>query len=107
MKLNGVHVQMKRTDLNIQFIPDDVDFVEKKWRGDKTKKHTENAESSGQNGYRLHGKCSIQFFTTIHAVFTRTSVNNFQQRKNKNYEQNLAQQQAVAHWNESLQQRLN
>ncbi|XP_003374803.1 putative proline-rich protein [Trichinella spiralis] len=52
----------------------DVDFVEKKWRRDKTEKHTENAETSGQNGHRLHGKCSIQFFTTIHAVFMRTSV---------------------------------
>ncbi|KRY51039.1 hypothetical protein T03_3067 [Trichinella britovi] len=62
------------TDLNIQFIPDDVDFVEKNWRRDKTEKHTENAETSGQNGHRLHGKCSIQFFTTIHAVFMRTSV---------------------------------
>ncbi|KRY35887.1 hypothetical protein T01_10248 [Trichinella spiralis] len=61
IKLNG------GTDLDIQFIPDDVDFVEKKWRRDKTEKHTENAETSGQNGHRLHGKCSIQFFTTIHA----------------------------------------
>ncbi|KRX48355.1 hypothetical protein T05_10333 [Trichinella murrelli] len=74
------------TDLNIQFIPDDVDFVEKNWRRDKTEKHTENAETSGQNGHRLHGKYSIQFFTTIHAVFMRTT-----------------QQQAAAHWHESLQ----
>ncbi|KRX92237.1 hypothetical protein T4E_7674 [Trichinella pseudospiralis] len=41
------------TNLDIQFIPDEVDFVEKKWRRDQTEKHTENAQTGGQNGHRL------------------------------------------------------
>ncbi|KRZ06012.1 hypothetical protein T11_10077 [Trichinella zimbabwensis] len=49
-----------RTNLDIQFIPDDVDFVEKKWRRDQTEKHTENAQTSGQNGHRLHVNCKRQ-----------------------------------------------
>ncbi|KRY74983.1 hypothetical protein T4A_824 [Trichinella pseudospiralis] len=66
------------TNLDIQFIPDEVDFVEKKWRRDQTEKHTENAQTGGQNGHRL------DVFYEFLFLFNE---------KTKNYKQNLTQHQ--------------